>query len=86
MKTLVDADGNFMFTFEGEIDLTLPEYEGCNVVDGTTPLDEYEAEMDELGAQFASTEAEHEAEIDDLILRVEALEQRVAELENNQNN
>lgn len=84
MKTLVDAQGNFMFTFEGEIDLSLPEYDGCQVVDGTEPLQTLIDENDAIGAQFADTEAEHEAELDDLIVRMAALEQRVAELENNQ--
>ena len=40
--------------------------------------------MMQLETQFADTEAEHEAELDDLIVRMTALEQRVAELENNQ--
>ena len=49
MKTLVDAQGNFMFTFEGEIDLSLPEYDGCQVVDGTEPLQTLIDENDAIG-------------------------------------
>ena len=85
MKTLVDADGNFMFTFEGEIDLTISEYEGCSVIEGNSPLQSLEQQQhqDELDLTFAEDAHDHEAEVDDLMARVEALEQRVSELENN---
>mgnify|MGYP001202232395 CR=1 FL=1 len=85
MKTLVDTAGNFMFTFEGEIDLSLPEYEGCSVIEGNAPLQSFdEQQQSEMNLAFAEDDHDHEAEVDDLIIRVAALEQKVAELENDQ--
>ena len=83
MKTLLDMNGDFMFTFDGDIDLSLPEYSNCTVVDGILPLDELDAQADEFATTESSVHAEHEAELDDLIVRMAALEQRVLQLESN---
>ena len=74
MKTLVDSQGKFMFTFEGEIDLNLPEYNGCSVVEGDSPLQSLEQEQqDEVDFAFAEDDHDHEAEVDDLIVRVSCI-------------
>ena len=83
MKTLLDRNGNFMFTFDGDIDLSLPEYSDCTVVDGTLPLAALDEQADDLARNEASVHDEHESELDDLIVRMAALEQRVLQLESN---
>lgn len=80
MKTVVDKDGNFMFTFEGgEINLDDPALVGCTIVDGDGPLVEYQEKLQENADEAAREEAvEHEREHSYLA----SLEQRIVELEN----
>ena len=83
MKTVLDKDGNFMFTFEGEdIDVSGDEYADCTVIDGDDPLQTIDQEMEQADIDFANADNdEHEAEILDLKQRLEVLEQKVADLE-----
>ena len=84
MKTLLDKDGNFMFTFEGEdIDVSSDEYIDCTIVEGDDALQTIDQEMEQADMDFANADNdEHEAEILDLKQRLEVLEQKVADLEN----
>ena len=85
MKTVLDKDGNFMFTFEGEdIDVSGDEYEDCTIVEGDQPMTDFIQEQEDEEANFASgDDHDHEAEVEDMLQRIIALEQKVADLENN---
>ena len=72
MKSVVDKDGNFLFTFDGgDINLDNPEYEGCSVIDGDGPLISHEKKLEQ------EREEREEGANDKLAI----LEQRIAELE-----
>ena len=85
MKTVVDKNGKFMFTFSGgEIDMSDPSLKDCQVIDGDAPLKEYEAKLKVEGEQIQKeTDAWYEAEhnwIDGLETRIASLEQEIINL------
>mgnify|MGYP003388036664 CR=1 FL=1 len=72
MKSVVDKDGNFLFTFDGgDINLDNPSLEGCTIIEGDGPLISYEKKLEQ------EREEGEEGANDKLAI----LEQRIAELE-----
>ena len=79
MKSVLDKDGNFMFTFEGaELNMDDPALHGCSVVDGVVPLNKLDEQLDKELAENSNKEREHEQ------TRFAELERRMAELESQQ--
>jgi hypothetical protein len=79
MKSIIDKDGNFMFTFEGgDINLDDPSLEGCTIIEGDSPLQELHQKMkEEADAAVLAANAERDHEHAHLA----SLEQRIAGLE-----
>lgn len=82
MKSVLDKDGNFMFTFEGaELNMDDPALQGCSVIEGGAPLDKLTERLDKELAEKTDAmnkEREHEQ------TRFAELERRIAELESQQ--
>ena len=77
MKSVVDKNGKFLFTFEGG-DVDLSDYEDCSIVDGDAPLLEFQAQVkSEADARLVEIEAERDEEHKHL----HSLEDRSAHLE-----
>lgn len=79
MKTVIDKDGNFLFTFEGgEINMDDPAMQGCTIVDGDAPLQTYLEKINEEANKIAE-EAAHERDHEHSYLA--SMETRIAQLE-----
>lgn len=82
MRSVVDKDGNFMFTFEGaELNMDDPALQGCSVIEGVGPLSKLKEQLDKEMAEKSDAmnkEREHER------MRIAELERRIAELESQQ--
>ena len=78
MKSILNKDGKFICTVDGEINANDPAFQGCTIVDGDQPLRELRAKIFEEGEELRRINIEliaaNDKYIEELAERVRLLE------------